>query len=107
MTSRFASLTEQDIEKIVEDKDSQNTRSTMVAKELFADYVKEKKLRELEKKREFAQPLKTSETEEGPWGVWKTSDLAWTHFKWTRGINIINDGSSMRLTKFLQLGMSN
>ena len=25
MTSRFASLTEQDIEKIVEDKDSQNT----------------------------------------------------------------------------------
>ena len=69
MTSRFASLTEQDIEKIVEDKDSQNTRSTMVAKELFADYVKERKLRELEKKREFAQPLKTSETEEGPWGV--------------------------------------
>ena len=37
MTSRFASLT--DIEKIDEDKDSQNTkRSTMVAKELFADY---------------------------------------------------------------------
>ena len=50
MTSRFASLTEQDIEKyIVEDKDSQNTkRSTKVAKELFADYVKEKKLREPE-----------------------------------------------------------
>ena len=46
MTSKFASLTEQDIEKIVEDKDSQNTkRSTKVAKELFADYVKEKKLR--------------------------------------------------------------
>ena len=40
MTSRFASLTEQ----IVEDKDSQNTkRSTEVAKELFADYLKEKK----------------------------------------------------------------
>lgn len=39
MTSRFASLTDQDIEKIDEDKDSQNTkRSTMVAKELFADY---------------------------------------------------------------------
>ena len=45
MTSRFASLTaEQDIEKIVEDWDSQNTkRSTKVAKKLFADYVKEKK----------------------------------------------------------------
>ena len=26
MTSRFASLTEQDIEKIVEDEDSQNTK---------------------------------------------------------------------------------
>ena len=38
--------------KIVEDKDSQNTkRSTKVAKELFADYVKEKKLRELEEKK--------------------------------------------------------
>ena len=49
MTSRFASLSEQseqDIEKMVEDKDSQNTKRSMkVAKELFADYVKEKKLR--------------------------------------------------------------
>ena len=36
MTSRFASLTEQDVEKVVEDKDSQSTkRSTKVAKELF------------------------------------------------------------------------
>ena len=34
-------------QKIVEDKDSRNTkRSTKVAKELFADYEKEKKLRE-------------------------------------------------------------
>ena len=47
MTSTFASLTEQDIEKIVEDRDSQKTkRSTKVAKQLFANYVKEKKLRE-------------------------------------------------------------
>ena len=44
MTSRFASLTEQEV---VEDKDSQKTkRSTKVAKQLFVDYVKEKKLRE-------------------------------------------------------------
>ena len=49
MTSKFASLTEQDIEKLVDDKESQNTkRSTKVAKELFADYVKEKKLRQRE-----------------------------------------------------------
>ena len=45
MTSRFASFTEQDIEKIVEDKDLQNTKMLMkVAEKLFADYVKEKKL---------------------------------------------------------------
>ena len=34
-------------------------RSTKVARELFADYVKEKTLRELEGKREWAQTLKT------------------------------------------------
>ena len=40
-------MTKQDIEKIVEDKDSQKTkRSTKVAKQLFVDYVKKKKLRE-------------------------------------------------------------
>ena len=60
MTFRFASLTEQVIEKIVEDKDSQNTKkATKVAKELFADYVKEKKLRGLEENKEKAQTLKT------------------------------------------------
>ena len=53
-------MTEQDIEKIVEDKDSQNTkRLTKVAKELFANYVKDKKLREPEEKKELAQTLKT------------------------------------------------
>ena len=61
MTFRFASLTDLDrARKIFGDKDSQNTkRSTKVAKELFADYVKEKKLREPEEKKELAQTLKT------------------------------------------------
>ena len=61
MTSyRFASLTEQVIEKTVEDKDSQNTmRSTKAEKELFADYMKEKKLRETEEKKELVLTLKT------------------------------------------------
>ena len=60
MMFRFASLTEQDIEKIVEDKDSLFTkRLTKVAKELFANYVKDKKLREPEEKKELAQTLKT------------------------------------------------
>ena len=49
MTPRFALLTEQDIKEIVEDKNSQNTkRLTKVAKKLFADYIKEKKVREPE-----------------------------------------------------------
>ena len=34
-------------------------RSTKVAKELFADYVKEKKLREPEEQKELAQTLET------------------------------------------------
>ena len=67
MTSRFASLTEQDIENIVEGKDSQNTKSsTKVAKELFADYVKEKQLRESEEKKELAQTLRTFYVETRP-----------------------------------------
>ena len=50
-------MTEQDIEKIVEHENTK--RSTKVAKQLFADYVKEKKLRELEEKKELAQTVKT------------------------------------------------
>ena len=65
MTSRFASLTEQVIEKIVEDKDTQNTkRSTKVAKELFADYVKEKKLSEPEEKKELTKTYILCRSEE-------------------------------------------
>ena len=53
-------MTEQVIEKIVEDKDTQITkRSTKVAKEVFADYVKEKKLSEPEENKELTQTLKT------------------------------------------------
>ena len=47
MTCRFASSTEQDIEKIFEDEESQNTkRPAKVVRELFADCVKGKELRE-------------------------------------------------------------
>ena len=101
MTSRFASLTEQDIEKIVESNDSQNTkRSTKVAKELFVDYVKEKNLREPEEKKELAQTLKTFYVEARKkdggssysMGSLKTLRFGLNrHFKSTRGIDIIND----------------
>ena len=100
MTSRFASFTEQDIKKIFQDKDSQNTKkSTKVAKELFADYVKEKNLREPEEKKELAQTLKTFYVEarkkDGSsysMGSLKTLRFGLNrHFKSTRGIDIIND----------------
>ena len=49
-----------DIEKIVEDNDSQFTkRSTKVANEQFSDNMKEKKLTEPEEKKQLAQNLKT------------------------------------------------
>ena len=56
----FASLTEQDIEKLVEGKDSQTQKGRRRwQRSMFADYVKEKKPREPEEMKEFAQTLKT------------------------------------------------
>ena len=60
MASQFASLTQQEIEKLLEDKDSENTkRSTKVAKELFYEYLKEKNIQEPHDKKELAQVLKS------------------------------------------------
>ena len=54
MASRFASSTQQEIEKLFEDKDSENTkRSTKVAKELFYEYLKEKNIQEPHDKKEL------------------------------------------------------
>ena len=60
MASRFASSSQQEIEKLLEDKDSENTkRSTKVAKEPFYDYLKEKNIQEPRNKKELAQVLKS------------------------------------------------
>ena len=60
MASRFASSTQQEIEKLLEDKDSENTKiSTKVAKELFYEYLKEKNIQEPHDKKELAQVLKS------------------------------------------------
>ena len=57
---RFTSSTEQEIEKLLEDEDSKNTkRSTKVAKELFHEYLKEKNIQEPDDKTELAHVLKT------------------------------------------------
>ena len=60
MASRFASSPQQEIEKLLEDKDSENTkRSTKVAKELFYEYLKKKNIQEPHDKKELAQVLKS------------------------------------------------
>ena len=60
MASQYASSTQQEIEKLLEDKDSENTkRSTKVAKELFYEYLKEKNFQEPHDKKELAQVLKS------------------------------------------------
>ena len=60
MASRFASSTQQQIEKLLEGKDSENTkRSTKVAKELFYEYLKEINIQEPHDKKELAQVLKS------------------------------------------------
>ena len=60
MASRFASSTQQEIEKILEDKDSENTkRSTKAAKELFYQFLKEKNIQKPQDKNELAQVLKS------------------------------------------------
>ena len=60
IASRFAASTQQKIEKLLEDNDSENTkRSTKVAKDLFYEYLKEKNIQELHDKKELAQVLKS------------------------------------------------
>ena len=60
MACRLASSTQQEFEKLLEDKDSENTkRSTKVAKELFYEYLKEKNIQEPHDKKELAQVLKS------------------------------------------------
>ena len=87
MTSRFASLTEQDNEKIFEDKDSQNTKHKKVdegGKGAVCWLCEREK--ENPRKRKSRQKLWKHVMSKGernlvhltPWGVWKPLDLAWT-----------------------------
>ena len=100
MASRFASSTHQEIEKLLEDKDSENTkRSTKVAKELFYEYLKEKNIQEPHDKKELAQVLKSFYVEarkkDGSFysmGSLKTLRFGLNrHFKAVRGVDIMNE----------------
>ena len=60
MASRFASSTQREIEKLLEDKDSGNTKkSKKVAKELFYEYLNEKNTQESHEEKELAQVSKS------------------------------------------------
>jgi len=51
MARRFASSTEQEIEKLLKQKDSENKRRlTKIAKQLFHEYLKEKSIQKPEDK---------------------------------------------------------
>jgi len=54
MAHRFASSTEQEIEKLLKQKDSENKRRplTKIAKELFHEYLKEKSVQKPEDKKD-------------------------------------------------------
>ena len=53
MARRFASSTEQEIEKLLRQKDSENERRlTKIAKELFHEYLKEKSVQKPEDKKD-------------------------------------------------------
>ena len=58
MASLFASSTQQEIEKLLEDKDSEN-RQKWPLKELFYEYLKEKNIQEPHDKKKLAQVLKS------------------------------------------------
>lgn len=59
-SARFASVSAEQIEKIIEDKDSENTKkSTKVAKQVFFEYLSEKKLAEPTEPPELAKCLST------------------------------------------------
>ena len=58
MASRFASSTPQEIEKLLEDKDSENWQKWPV-KELFYECLREENIQEPHDKKELAQVLKS------------------------------------------------
>ena len=57
-SARFATFSTQEIEKIVENKDSENTKkSTKLAREVFKEYLNEKSLSEPKEPPELAKCL--------------------------------------------------
>ena len=100
MASRFASSTQQEIEKSLEEKDLENTkRSTKVAKELFYEHLKEKNIQEPHDKKELAQVLKSfymeARKKDGSFysmGSLKTLRFRFNrHFKAVPGVDIISE----------------
>ena len=79
--------TEQDIEKIVEDKDSQNTKSRQRWQRSCLQITwKRKNWQNLRKRKswhklwkQFIWKRERKKVRLTPWGIWKPFDLAWTY----------------------------
>lgn len=99
-SARFASFSMDQIQKIVEDKDSENTKkSTKLAQQVFFEYLKEKRLAEPAEPAELAKCLSSFyvEARKKDGSAYSMSTLQSLRFglcryyKGKSGINIIND----------------
>ena len=98
--ARFADVSTEDLARLVDDKDSKNTkRATKTALRVFRQYLEEKKVPEPEEKQELARVLKLFyvEARKADCTSYSKSSLNSLrfglnrHFKATRGIDTIND----------------
>ena len=108
MAARFATFSSQDIENIVQNKDSNNTkRATKVARQVFTEYLKEKKLLEPEEPSELAKCLKSFYVEarkkDGScYSMGTLRSLKFglcRYYKAERGIDIMNDKEFIEVGK--------
>ena len=99
MACRFTSSSQQEIEKLLEDKDSENTkRSTTVSTKLFYEYIEEENIQEPHDNKELAQVLKSFYAEARkkygrfyPMGSLKKLRFGLNrHFKVVRGVDKMN-----------------
>jgi hypothetical protein len=109
MASRFASISDEELLRLVEDKDAVNTkRSTKTALRVFHEYLKEKNISEPQTKESTANVLKMfyAETRKADGNSYARNSLNSLrfglnrHFKSTLGFDVINDAEFSEANKF-------
>ena len=100
MAARFASVSQDDLNLLIEDKDAKNTKkATKASVKVFNDYLREKRLEEPQDKTSLAIILKTfyAKARKSDGSSYSKSSLNSLrfglnrHFKATQGTDIIND----------------